>query len=150
VKDKVQVTHSFCMKSPWQGKDKNGSRGERWVLMSAYPEKGPEGGLKNGFGSLTNISKEKWAEDFQRLRMEEAVELKRQQENFIDITSHEMRNPLSAILQCADEIATTLSDYGLRDEGLSQPVKDILDSSIDAAQTISLCASIKNVQLTTS
>lgn len=74
-----------------------------------------EGGLKSVFGSLTDISQQKWAEDFQKRRMEEAIELKRQQENFIDITSHEMRNPLSAILRCADEITTTLSEYQTRD-----------------------------------
>jgi signal transduction histidine kinase len=108
--------------------------------MSAYPEKNAEGGLKSVFGSLTDISQQKWVEDFQKRRMEEAVELKRQQENFIDITSHEMRNPLSAILQCADEITTTLSEYRGRDEGLLQTAKDVFDSSIDAAQTIALCA----------
>jgi PAS domain S-box-containing protein len=102
VTDKVPVTHEFRVKAPWQ--DKNGSRGDSWVLMSAYPEKNAEGGLKNVFGSLTDISQQKWAEDFQKRRMEETIELKRQQENFTDITSHEMRNPLSAILQCADEI----------------------------------------------
>jgi PAS domain S-box-containing protein len=93
--DKTPVTHEFRVKAPWQ--DRNGTRGESWVLMSAYPEKDSEGGLKSVFGSLTDISQQKWAEDFQKRRMEEAIELKRQQENFIDITSHEMRNPLSAI-----------------------------------------------------
>jgi PAS domain S-box-containing protein len=138
VTDKVPVTHEFRVKAPWQ--DKNGSRGDSWVLMSAYPEKNADGGLKSVFGSLTDISQQKWAEDFQKRRMEEAIELKRQQENFIDITSHEMRNPLSAILQCADEITMTLSEYRARDEGLLQTVKDVFDSSIDAAQTIALCA----------
>jgi hypothetical protein len=42
---------------------------------------------KSVFGSITNISQQKWAEDFQKRRMEEAIELKRQQENFIDMTS---------------------------------------------------------------
>ena len=44
VTDKVPVTHEFRVKAPCQ--DKNGSRGDSWVLMSAYPEKNPEGGLK--------------------------------------------------------------------------------------------------------
>jgi signal transduction histidine kinase len=66
------------------------------------------------------------------------VELKRQQENFIDITSHEMRNPLSAILQCADEISTTLSDF--RATGSTTIAERIVSDSIDAAQTIALCA----------
>jgi signal transduction histidine kinase len=94
--------------------------------------------LKSVFGSITNISSQKWAEGFQKRKMEEAVELKRQQENFIDITSHEMRNPLSAILQCADEISTILSDF--RTSGAREIPQRLLTDSIDAAQTIALCA----------
>lgn len=37
--------------------------------------------------------------------------MKRQQERFIDMTSHEMRNPLSALIGCADEIITSLSEF---------------------------------------
>jgi len=85
VDQKTAVTHEFRFKTPWQAR--NGSRGETWVLMSAYPEKGEDGRLKSVFGSITNISQQKWAEDFQKRRMEEAIELKRQQENFIDMTS---------------------------------------------------------------
>jgi PAS domain S-box-containing protein len=94
VTEKIPIiTQEFRVKAPSQ--DRNGMRGETWVLMSAYPEKDAEGGLRSVFGSLTDISQQKWAEDIQKRRMEEAFELKRQQENFIDITSHEMRNPLS-------------------------------------------------------
>src|SRR3954470_3470648 len=83
VEDRTAVTHEFRFKTPWQ--HRNGSRGDTWVLMSAYPEKNEEGELKSVFGSITNISQQKWAEDFQKRRMEEAIELKRQQENFIDM-----------------------------------------------------------------
>jgi PAS domain-containing protein len=85
VESKTAVTHEFRFKTPWQ--DRHGSRGETWVLMSAYPERASDGQLKSVFGSITNISQQKWAEGFQKRRMEEAVELKRQQENFIDMTS---------------------------------------------------------------
>jgi hypothetical protein len=78
---KTAVTHEFRFKNPWQ--DRNGNRGDTWVLMSAYPEKGSDGKLKSVFGSITNISQQKWAEDFQKRRMEEAIELKRQQESLI-------------------------------------------------------------------
>ena len=140
VNQKTPVTHEFRFKTPWQAR--NGSRGDTWVLMSAYPERDSEGKLKSVFGSITKISQQKWAEDFQKRRMEEAIELKRQQENFIDMTSHEMRNPLSAILQCSDEISTTLTEFrGLQEQSeAAQSLFDILDSSIDAAQTIALCA----------
>lgn len=88
VEDKVAVTWEFRFKTAYI--DQNGIKGDLWVLMSAYPEKNAEGNLKSIFGSITNISVQKWAEDFQKRRMEEAVELKRQQENFIDMTSHEV------------------------------------------------------------
>ncbi|KAF2417442.1 hypothetical protein EJ08DRAFT_666488 [Tothia fuscella] len=139
------VTAEFRFKAQWE--DRNGNKSDTWVLFSAYPETYSEGespeflgtSLKSVFGSLTNISQQKWAEGFQKRKMEEAVELKRQQENFIDITSHEMRNPLSAILQCADEISTRLGEY--RVAGSSTAIDDeLLANSIDAAQTIMLCA----------
>jgi PAS domain S-box-containing protein len=140
VTQTTPITHEFRFKTPWQ--DRNGSRGDTWVLMSAYPEKDTDGKLKSVFGSITNISQHKWAEDFQKRRMEEAIELKRQQENFIDMTSHEMRNPLSAILQCADEISASLSDFRASEDmtKAADKISDLLDSGIDAAHTISLCA----------
>jgi signal transduction histidine kinase/CheY-like chemotaxis protein len=127
----------FRFKSPWQ--DRNGHKGENWVLGNAYPETENDGDLKSVFGSITNISQQKWAEGYQRQRMEEAVELKRQQSNFIDMTSHEMRNPLSAILQCADEISGSLTEFKNNPNGKDIPT-NLLESNIDAAQTIALCA----------
>ena len=135
--DKLEpTTAEFRFKAPWQ--DPSGKRTDTWVLFSAYPERYIDGGLKSVFGSLTNISQQKWAEGLQKMKMEEAVELKRQQENFIDITSHEMRNPLSAILQCADEISSTLQDF--RNSNSANIEQDLVNSNIDAAQTIALCA----------
>lgn len=121
-----------------QSIDRQGARGDTWVLFSAYPEKYDDGTLKGVFGSITNISQQKWAEGFQKRKMEEAVELKRQQENFIDITSHEMRNPLSAILQCADEIVSSLSDA--KNQKDNPEHMTLFNDNIDAAQTIALCA----------
>ena len=127
----------FRFDTIWE--DSNGNRGDTWVLCNAYPEKQENGLLKSIFGCITNISSHKWAEGFQKMKLEEAVELKRQQENFIDITSHEMRNPLGAILQCADEISSSLSGLGSHDRpGNSLPAA--IGDSIDAAQTIALCA----------
>lgn len=137
------VTAEFRFKARWE--DRNGNRSDTWVLFSAFPEKynegnpnHPDGSLKSVFGNITNISQQKWAEDFQKRKMEEAVELKRQQENFIDITSHEIRNPLSAILQCADEISFTLSEA--KELGMETMDAELISNSIDAAQTIALCA----------
>lgn len=135
IDDELPVSTEFRFKTPWQDRDGNRLH-QTWVLASAYPEKGPDGQLKRIFGSVTDISTQKLATELQKRRMDEAVELKRQQENFIDITSHEMRNPLSAILQCADEISSSLTEA----RGLPGLHVDLLDSNIDAAQTIALCA----------
>lgn len=85
IEGKTAVTHEFRFKA--QQQDRNGNVGETWVLLNAYPEKDEGGRLKRVFGSITNISSQKSVEDFQKRRMEEAIELKRQQENFIDMTS---------------------------------------------------------------
>lgn len=55
-----------------------------------------------------------------------------------DITSHEMRNPLSAILQCSDDITTSLTNFRHGNERII--LDDLLASCLDAAQTISLCS----------
>ncbi|KAF2494286.1 hypothetical protein BU16DRAFT_464514 [Lophium mytilinum] len=136
VEETKSINVEFRFKASWE--DRNGNKGDTWVLFSAFPEVHAAGMLKSVFGSITNISQQKWAEGFQKRKMEEAVELKRQQENFIDITSHEMRNPLSAILQCADEISSSLNDF--KSTGVAGIPTDIVNSNIDAAQTIALCA----------
>ncbi|TWU75296.1 hypothetical protein ED733_006468 [Metarhizium rileyi] len=111
VNEKVTISLEFRFKCSQQS---GGNTIDTWVLMSAFPEKTSDGALKSIFGCITDISSQKWAERVQYERREEAVELKRQQENFIDITSHEMRNPLSAILQCADQIANNISAFTKR------------------------------------
>ncbi|RKU44637.1 hypothetical protein DL546_007499 [Coniochaeta pulveracea] len=140
VEEKTAITHEFRFKNTRITHD--GHPIETWVLMSAYPEKDANGDLKSIFGCMTDISQQKWAENFQKLRREEALEMKRQQENFIDITSHEMRNPLSAVLQCSDEIADGIAKF--RSAGHSTYVPHglnlLLDSCVEAANTISLCA----------
>lgn len=138
VNNLVPINAEFRFKTIWD--DPNGNPGDTWALASAYPEKTQAGKLKGIFGSITNISRQKWAEHFEKRRMEEAIEMKRQQENFIDITSHEMRNPLSAILQCADEISTTLTEFRTNHSSPQRVVDELMDESVDAAQTIALCA----------
>lgn len=130
------VSIEFRFKAQWQ--DRNGNNGDTWVLFSGYPEKYDDGRLKSIFGSMTDISQQKWAEGIQTRRAQEAVELKRQQENFIDITSHEMRNPLSAILQCSDEITSSLTKFRQGNERIIPD--ELLANCLDAAQTISLCS----------
>ncbi|KAK5095892.1 hypothetical protein LTR70_003211 [Exophiala xenobiotica] len=137
LKKGCPVSIEFRFKTPWR--DKFGNTTDTWVLASASPETDEDGNLTRVFGSVTEISSQKFAEALQRKRMEEAVETKQQQERYIDTTSHEMRNPLSAILQSADAITSSLT--GLRaEDGLTTDQMDNIDSIIDSAQTITLCA----------
>ncbi|KAJ9144314.1 Hybrid signal transduction histidine kinase K [Coniochaeta hoffmannii] len=107
-----------------------------WVLFSAHTEFGSDGSLRSIMGSITDISHLKWAQGLQNRRLQEAEETRRQQNEFIDITSHEMRNPLSAILQCADDISSALEVY---QTSKAHPPQDVVESCVDAAHTISLC-----------
>lgn len=70
----------------------------------------------------------------------QALERKRQQENFIDISSHELRNPLSAVLQSAEGILGLLNRHKL---GRSQ-ILDV-EQITDSAQTILLCVNHQRI-----
>jgi PAS domain-containing protein len=61
--------------------------GPTWIIAAAYPEKAEDGTVVGILGCITDISRQKWIEGFQTRKVVEAVELKRQQENFIDMTS---------------------------------------------------------------
>ncbi|KAF2028661.1 putative histidine kinase HHK16p [Setomelanomma holmii] len=117
-----------------QSRDLNGEPIDYWVLASSQPELGPDGQVISIMGSITDISHIKWAQGLQETRLREAEETKRQQNEFIDITSHEMRNPLSAILICADDIRDTLTQHSFRAEDES-----IVAECIEAANNIALC-----------
>lgn len=80
--------------------------------------------------SIVDISSEKSAELSERKAANEARERKEQQERFIDMISHEIRNPLSAILHCTENI----------DDAVEQPNGKIdVDAIREATETIELC-----------
>lgn len=132
---------------PWSGElqlkirsarpiNPHGQAIDYWAAFIAQPEIASDGSLRSVMGSITDISSAKWAQDLQEHQLREAEETRRQQNEFIDITSHEMRNPLSAILQCADDISTTLKYCRKRSV---PPPQDMIESCLESAQTISLC-----------
>lgn len=53
-----------------------------------------------------------------------------------------MRNPLGAIMLCADGIATSVKEFQSSGETdtLASQTRALLESNLDAAQTIVLCA----------
>nr|POE49313.1 sensor histidine kinase rcsc [Quercus suber] len=79
--------------------------------------------------SIVDITSEKRAELTERKAANEAKERRIQQEKFMDMISHEIRNPLSAILHCIEDI----------DEAIS--TKDSVDvfAIREAVDTINLC-----------
>ncbi|KAK5000384.1 hypothetical protein LTR66_000741 [Elasticomyces elasticus] len=141
---KIPVTVEYRLKRPWISFDKaSGSelKGATWMLATAYPELNDDGEIQSVQGWLTDVSHRKFSEQLLSQRLHDALETKRQSENFIDMTSHEMRNPLSAILQSADGIITSLEASGLpilnESMTLSNETAEII---LDAAHTIVLCA----------
>lgn len=141
---KSPVNIEYRLKRPWTSVDRaTGHKisGETWLLANAFPEIDPEGKVATVQGWLTDISHRKFSENLLTQRLEDALETKRQTESFIDMTSHEMRNPLSAILQSADSIVSLLDQTGLPilKEALSVS-HDVAEEIVDAAQTIILCA----------
>ena len=83
--------------------------------------------------SFVDITSHKQNEEYQRQLSHQAVERRRKQECFIDIFSHELRNPFSATLQSADAILSALSSF--QSAGKKFEVEELIDS----AQTILVC-----------
>ncbi|KAF2465897.1 uncharacterized protein BDR25DRAFT_197504, partial [Lindgomyces ingoldianus] len=109
----------------------------RWLLATASTDLDESGSVIRVTHVLVDITPAKEAEAQQGKRLEDALETKRQSENFIDMTCHEMRNPLSAIIQSADGVITAL-DPNTR---ALQPISgDTQAAVLDSAQTILLCA----------
>lgn len=120
------------LKKPWVAEDLlrgEHIEGETWVLSAGYAVKNPDGSVRSLQGALIDISRAKWLQGFQDRRLKEAIELKRQQETFMDMVGHEVcwlarrprktcadsmtfdskiRNPLSAITLCAGGILESL------------------------------------------
>jgi signal transduction histidine kinase len=131
----------------WRSTDKaTGEKlsGETWLLATSFPEVEPDGRVSVIMGWITDISKQKAAERLLSQRLEDALETKRQTEHFIDMVSHEMRNPLSSILLSADSIISSLQSAELtfsgQEPGLTGPV---VEEIVDAAHTVILCANFQ-------
>lgn len=81
------------------------------IQVLAFPYCDSDGRVKSIMACTTDISRLKWAETFHARSALEAREAKKQQEDFIDVVSHEMRNPLGAIMHCADAIIAMTAEH---------------------------------------
>ncbi|KAH6611876.1 hypothetical protein C7974DRAFT_476635 [Boeremia exigua] len=134
----------FRLKKTWINQD--GIVSNIWVQSSNHPELDKNGKVISILGTLFDISQFKWAETVQKQTTAEALEAKRQQENFIDMTSHELRNPLSAVVQCADSVIASLQGLPLHDAKTSmldmdlEKIREEVATSIESLQTIVSCS----------
>ncbi|KAK6842841.1 hypothetical protein PG995_001853 [Apiospora arundinis] len=145
VSDQELKQAVFRLQRTWA--DGEGVSRQVWVESSIIPEFKEDGTAASYLCVLTDISRFKWAEEVQKTRVEEALAAKRKHENFIDMTSHEMRNPLSAIIQSADStidslktVLSLVSQSSLGDAGLVSQTDDEIKQSLDSLQTIVSCS----------
>lgn len=111
------------------------------IQVLAFPYRDPGSTkVKGVMACTTDISRLKWAQTFQARLAAEAREAKRQQEAFIDVVSHEMRNPLSAIVHCADTITAAVEECRSKLSEIPEPCIDALNDSVKAARIIMQCA----------
>lgn len=90
--------------------------------------------------AVVDITELKTAELAQERTAHDAKDRKQQQERFIDMVSHEIRNPLSAVLHLAEEIKETSKAM---DGHVPRPAQ--IAEIIDAADTILVCVSHQSV-----
>lgn len=110
------------------------------IQVLAFPYRNEHGSVVSVMACTTDISRLCWAKAFQARLAAEAREAKRQQEAFIDVVSHEMRNPLSAIVHCADDVANAVEECQAQIAGIPKPCLDVLKDNLHSANIIIQCA----------
>ncbi|KAI4726566.1 hypothetical protein E4T49_05605 [Aureobasidium sp. EXF-10728] len=124
----------------------------RWLEISAQQRFDREGNLEHLYVWLRDISSGKQLAEQQ---LQDALETKRRSEIFIDMyesnmskaavrVSHEMRNPLGAILLLADGILTSLPPVSDSAQAVVL-TPDLRHTLMDIAASIQLCANHQKV-----
>ena len=90
------ISQKIRMKKEWLAAD--GRRAQAFAQITIFAEFYEEGLYQGCTGTLHDISEIKYAQLLQTAQLEAVIESRRQKENFIDTISHEMRNPLSAMI----------------------------------------------------
>lgn len=133
---RINVSISVRLKRTWTPP---GSTTEQpyWVLSSVVPDV-EDGVLQGVIGSLADIRHTMWALQLQKDLTEAALESRKHLERFIDMTSHEMRNPLGATMQCADDIVRMIDeDKTLRKH---DGFRELFEPIRENAKTIAFCS----------
>lgn len=147
------VAREIMLKKTFAAEEANES-GEHnvWLLVTGFSDIG-KGGRANFIDFwVTDISAQKMAARVLSDKMDEAIRLKTHQERFIDMISHEIRNPLSAVLHCGEEVVEAMHKSLAETRRLSlshaggPPADDShsklrthMSSALEAANTIMYC-----------
>jgi len=83
---------------------------DAWVLMTGFSAFKDDGMIDHIDFWVMDISAQKMTNKILTGKMEEAVRLKNHQERFMDMISHEIRNPLSAVLHCGEEVVEAMKN----------------------------------------
>ncbi|KAF7914600.1 uncharacterized protein EAF01_001006 [Botrytis porri] len=122
-----------------------------WAECSAVPRLNDKGEVEHVVGCLSDVTHTKWAARMQERRVNAALKEKRDREEFMNMTSHELMNPLSAAVQAAqtmisslDEINKALShthDNVLHDDNSKSygEIKTSVKRNIEIAKIILAC-----------
>ncbi|KAG8628245.1 hypothetical protein KVT40_004118 [Elsinoe batatas] len=144
IADFTPITIEFQTKKDYQVVDQvtgHPISAPQHIVATCIPEFDEDGTCLNLQGWLYNVSHDRFAQRLLNSRLDEVTASKQNAENFIDMVSHEMRNPLSAILQSADGIVSMLEQSEHKDGSKAlKMTEDTAESVLDASETIILCA----------
>jgi hypothetical protein len=88
---KQPVTIQTRINNPWKAPDLDADGKPQFsathILLAMYPDQDDSGEVSTVMTCITDISGLKWSESLLRKKMDQAIEMKRQQERFIDMTS---------------------------------------------------------------
>jgi signal transduction histidine kinase/CheY-like chemotaxis protein len=111
------------------------------VLAHSFPYL-EEGKVNSIMTIIQDISALRWAEKMEARKALIAAEEKRKTEDFMDMVSHEIRNPLSAIYSGADMITKSLANIHLEDANVSV-LRTALKENLDHANMIMSAAKMQ-------
>ncbi|THZ70675.1 hypothetical protein D6C84_10401 [Aureobasidium pullulans] len=107
-----------------------------WVEGIAFAERDETGNLVSVQGWVSDVSHRKFAESIKDERLQEALANKEAADRFVDMVSHEVRNPLSSMLLLVETILSVLPS---ETSTLTTLAPEDVATILSAAQTIALC-----------
>ena len=135
--EQTSVSINVRLRETWKPPGSS-TQQHRWVMNSVMPDV-ENGRLEGIIGSIADMSHTMWALQLQKDSTREALETKQHLERFIDMTSHEMRNPLGATIQCADDIIQSI-DLAITKYQDADELHHFFEAIRENAKTITVCS----------